>query len=539
MNSNKLSTKIKKQLELFYNNYYRWILDIKIPNSAKLIILSGILLLFLFIRLSTIQTPEIDRTNWKEIDHITISTNYYLHGFNILKPEISWPAEPPRVTAMELPLVPYFTSFLYPFLGINAFSVRFLTLLMSLLLIVITYKLVQLELGDIFALNSAFAVALLPLNNPYNKYLFSEPTLIFFSVFALYFLVKWLEVNKIKYIIWAAVGFTIAISLKPTAMYMLIPFLWVYYRKYKLNYKKYKSLVKLLLVSLIIPVAWYAYAYYLTKTSIDVFGIFGGHDKFQTFTMLTTKHWYTEMYKRITNLILGSRLDFILSILGFITLLGIRQAKLFFAYISAIFIFFIIVAEGNLDTMYRQLTIIPALSVFVSAGAITIVVIVRMLLIKLSNSITNIKYNLNYVGLLLSILLMSSTLYTNRNEIFMNNKVEPVHVNKWILAKEIDKYVSKDALIITAGEYSIHKGGYDLSPVIYYYADVKGWSLTKNDWDMDYVEKLIRKGASVFAAYEMYREPSSSSFLHEMKQKYKILYEDKEKSLLLLDLKHN
>ena len=34
---------------------------------------------------------------------IEISKNYVKNDFNFFKPEITWPAEPPRVTAMELP----------------------------------------------------------------------------------------------------------------------------------------------------------------------------------------------------------------------------------------------------------------------------------------------------------------------------------------------------------------------------------------------------------------------------------------------------
>ena len=64
-------------------------------------------------RLLAIRAPALDRTYWKEIDYIAISSNYRDHGFRFHRPEITWPAEEPRVTAMEFPLVPYVAALSY------------------------------------------------------------------------------------------------------------------------------------------------------------------------------------------------------------------------------------------------------------------------------------------------------------------------------------------------------------------------------------------------------------------------------------------
>ena len=63
-------------------------------------VLALILLATLTLRLWTLPGPPIDRTAWKEIDYITISTNYWQHGYRFWWPEVTWPAEPPRVTEL-------------------------------------------------------------------------------------------------------------------------------------------------------------------------------------------------------------------------------------------------------------------------------------------------------------------------------------------------------------------------------------------------------------------------------------------------------
>jgi len=93
-----------------------------------------------------------------------------------------------------------------------------------------------------------------------------------------------------------------------------------------------------------------------------------------------------------------------------------------------------------------------------------------------------------------------------------------------------------DSKLVTVGEYSIHKGGNDLSPVLYYYSGLQGWSLQKGDWHLERIQSLIQKGATLFAALNMLREPESDHFINEMKARYEVIYENKDSQLLLLDL---
>jgi len=64
---------------------------------------------------------------------------------------------------------------------------------------------------------------------------------------------------------------------------------------------------------------------------------------------------------------------------------------------------------------------------------------------------------------------------------------------RYELAMAVKKHKTNNTKIIAAGEYTIHVGGYDMSPTIYYYADVKGWSLKDTDWNMKVVDSLINK----------------------------------------------
>ena len=106
------------------------------------------------------------------------------------------------------------------------------------------------------------------------------------------------------------------------------------------------------------------------------------------------------------------------------------------------------------------------------------------------------------------------------------------------LAAAIKKHAQNGSKLVMAGEYTIHKGGYDLSPVTYYYTGLQGWTLYPQDWTQASIDEKIAKGATLFAAIQMNRQPEAKPFLEMMRSRYRLLYENKERDLLVLDLLH-
>lgn len=511
-----------------------------LPERKANLILLAIVVLFAIFRMATIHIPDIDRTVWKEIDHIMISENYYRHGYHFLKPEISWPAEEPRVTAMEFPLVPFLASLLYPVFGINAFSVRLVPAIAFLLLIVYVYKLARREAGVVLALMSAFFAGLFPLFDPFRNILFSEPAMIFFSVFSIYHYAQWMDFRRKQDLALFILGFSLTLALKPTALYLLLPLAWICFRKCRLNFKKYRALAWPLAAALILPGLWYGYAYYLAQHCIDVFGVFGGrfggHDKMQTFTMLSSIDWYYTMLWRLRVLLLGGPgLFFLLAGLA-VSLFYLKRGQFFVAYLLAIACYFIIVAEGQADTSYRQLTIIPAASFFIALGLSTFGFFIYFL--ALDSSKGQFKAAALPFSLLTCLALLIFFPVRKRHLFESCYKNAPAHTANWILAQKI-KEVSPDSLkIIMAGEYTIHKGGVDISPVTYYYSGRQGWTIQAGQWNEAVVDNLKKKGAGLLGAIGYSREPELAQFLAELCEQYKILYQDPSKELLLLSLQN-
>jgi hypothetical protein len=513
----------------------------QIPDRLQYITLALILAVIAIVRILMINTPSLTWTAWKEIDYLYISQNFLQNGFNFFQPEVSWPAEPPHVTEMELPLVPYMTAMLYAVFGVQEYSARAVTLIAFILMIIYVFRLAKRELGALVGLLAALAAGIIPLYHPFGRFLFTEPMMIAMSVVSLYYTAEWVDYERRRdwFLAWLSISLTF--SLKLESLYLLLPIGWIAYRKYRFHFRNYLRFASLILLSLILPILWYAYAYYLESVGAHLFGIFRGHDKSQTLTMLTDLRWYRTMAGRVINGILGGLYGLLLFGLGLTGALIFRKAGLFFAYLIAIGIYFILVAEGNVDAPYRQMSMIPVASVFIGLGAQYIVIAILSLLRTIGRSIEIQKRH--QIMLLVASLIIVSLLPVQRYDNIID-KDGPVHWDRWELGEEIKKITDKSSKLIVVGEYSKHVGGYDLSPVLYYYTGLQGWSLTPEAWTLDRIQALRERGATHLVFVLPYGYPydfiylpeeSNESFIQQVRSTYPLLFENQDQ--LVFDLR--
>ncbi len=494
------------------------------------LLLFFVITIIVILRLAYISKPSLEKTSWKEIDHIAISQNFMDNHYNIFKPTIKWPAEPPRVTSMEFPFVPYIASLFYTVFGYNVYSVRLLTLLSTILLMIFIERLARIFFGSYVSILAAFFAGLLSMYNEFYNQLFSEPVLISFEVIAIYYFYKWAESDMKKFTWQSVLSFSLVILLKPPGLYTLLPVAFVIWMKYKFSFKPLLKFSKLIAISLIPAIAWYAYAYYLGKTSIDVFGVFGGHNKFQSLHELTSHRYYHIMRLSLSN-ILGGKTGILLMLLGIGYIIVTKRGLVFLAYLAAIISFFIIVAEGNADTSYRQLTIVPVAAVLISVGIFTlgygVLKFAGLIFPKGNGLYLNKTFLLSFVTIVVAVFFI-----INYHKI-PKPELDIFHPYEWNVAKEIDKYVDPGNKIVTYGSYSIHKGGNDLSPVIYYYSGTVGWSLQENDLTVEKARSFKNKDAKLIVFLFLNREKEVETLADSLKQYYPVLYQDDDNTLIL------
>ena len=319
----------------------------------------------------------------------------------------------------------------------------------------------------------ALASSLLPLYHPFRNLLFSEPLVLTASVATLYHFERWLADSRRADLIVSNCAFALAVSLKLTPLYLLLPLSHACIRTHGVSMRSLKCLAAFTATSLVVPAAWYAWAYHLANNYIDVFGVFGGafggHNKFQTITMLGDWKWRHTMMDRITVGILGGTIGVVLALGGICTAAALRRGGVFWSYLLAIGAYIVIVAEGNLDAPYRQLTLIPPISVFVAFGAMGI----AALIVSIIPSGTR-RLEQHWIPLAMAVLSVLIVPYEKRRIVLGIKPNAEVSREKLALAREIQTHTNQQSKLVTVGEYSIHAGGNDVSPVLYYYTGATG-----------------------------------------------------------------
>ncbi len=344
-----------------------------LPRRAQHVVLALIVLCTLVVRLDRIDAPALDRTQWKEIDYLMISQGYLERGFQFLTPEIGWPAEEPRATAMELPLVPYASALLYAAFGVEPLPARATTLVSFLVLTVYVFLLVRRELGSAAGLLAAAVSAFAGLRHPFGHLQFSEPPMLACSVIAIHHMAQWMDGGRWRDAAVSCAAFSLAVALKLEPLYLGLPLAYLVWRRFGATPAAAGRFTGYVVAALVLPVLWFSHAYHLATSSIDVFGVFGGslgggHDKFQTLTMLTSASWHREMLSRMHSHLLSGWAELLVAVLGAGALVWLRQGGLILVYLATIGLYCAIVAEGHLDAPYRQLAFIPPLSACVAVG---------------------------------------------------------------------------------------------------------------------------------------------------------------------------
>lgn len=388
-----------------------------ITLKRALLIIGILILLVLGVRIAFMHVPSLEWTAWKEIDYLYISKGFASSGFNFFAPSVGWPAEPPRVTEMEFPLVPYAAAILYKIFGYSVYSARAVTAFAFLLLMVFVFRLVNREVGTFTALVAAFASGVLPLFHPFGKILFTEPLMIAMSVVSLFYLAEWMEGRRRTDAVLAVFSLSLTFALKIETLYLLLPVSWIIARSARFKPKEYLVPGMLVGISLILPLLWYSYAFYLESVGAHVFGIFRGHNKMQTLKMLTEYLWYREMALRVIFDIFGGVLGTLLFLAGLIVSIVTRKGGLFFFYLASIGCYFVLVAEGNIDAPYRQLTLVPAASFYIAFGAQSIFSAIAWLVLRMKNDGRTLPTGACISGLIACLLIVAVVGGLNTSEI--------------------------------------------------------------------------------------------------------------------------
>lgn len=347
--------------------------------KSPLFWLAIIIIIGFIIRLYKIDTPLADWHSWRQADTAAVARNFFKEGFNPLypkyddmsgvaelEPDGSSPVNVNRYRFVEFPIynsLVYFTYLLNG--GVDIKLARLISIIMSLGSIIFMYLIVKRQWDTITGLISALIFAVLPFNIFFSRVVLPEPTLIFFCLGMFYFTDIWIWEKGKKYFSLSVVFTMLAFLIKPVAIFYLLPLIYSYLKKEGRIWPIPGRYYLWGLISFTPFVSWRIWMQNFPEGIPASNWLFNGtHIRFRP----AFWRW-----------IFGDRLGReILTMAGsFLFFLGIikRNEKggviLYLLALSSFFYLFVF-ATGNVTHDYYQTIIMPALSIFIAHGLVTL-----------------------------------------------------------------------------------------------------------------------------------------------------------------------
>jgi len=345
-------------------------------------ILALILIIGFFVRLYRINAPLGDWHSWRQADTAAVTREYVQNGIDLLRPRYmdlssipSGKDNPQGWRMVEFPVVNGLAAGIIREIGgireiegIGELVVweRLVSIVFSLGSIVFLFLIAGRLSGERVGLIAAAVMAVLPYNIYYSRVILPEVPLVFFSLAALYFSVRYFLSDKhsvISVSFWLSAGCAaIALLLKPYAIFLAFPILYLGWKQCRTDLlKSIKSYVWLALVILPFllwrvwisqfPEGTPAFTWLLNGNGIRFKGAFF--------------RWI--FADRLGRLILGYFGLFPLGI-GLIVKPTDKEGWFYRWWGLGILAYLTVFATGNVQHDYYQIITIPIISIYVAKG---------------------------------------------------------------------------------------------------------------------------------------------------------------------------
>ena len=436
------------------------------PRLIDALLLGLGLLLLLAMLLRYVDAPLLDRHSWRQVDTASFARGMARGDFDLLHPRFL--AHYPDAYGIggaaetEFNLYPLIVAGGMRLLGESDAIGRVVSIAFSLGTAAWTYLLGRRYFGERAAALAVVALSLSPLFVFYGRAVQPEATVLFFSLGSFYLFTQWLERGRWPLYAGALACTALAFLTKIPSLYMGLPLLAAAWLKYRRQLLRRWELWAFALLALGPAALYYAQAHQLYReTGLTVYGIGGGwpgSGKFDTLGQLLSTDFYRVMFARLRGLILG-RPSWLLFLLGLLIAPRRRDEWVLYAWVAAVGLFVLAVAQGNRQHEYYQLPLVPVAALFVgkAAAALCDPSLIRLRWVVLPRSMAS---------LLLLILLGFGLSQSLQN-------LQPMYAQSSVLL-EVAEATRR---LCPEGQPVAILHDWARVPEVFYYADRRGWSL--------------------------------------------------------------
>jgi 4-amino-4-deoxy-L-arabinose transferase-like glycosyltransferase len=455
----------------------------------------------LAIRLVGIDEPLIDQQAWRQADTAAIARNFYLEGFELLRPRVDWRGTSSGVVETNFPAYPYLVACLYALTGgVHEWLARALAAVFSVATAIPLYAMGRrLSPGPWLARLAAALYLVLPLSWFFGRAVLPEALMILLSVSTLWGMQYWLEApSRWRFMIATSLA-GLVFAVKIPTLYLGFPLVALALARYGWAFLRRPSLWLFLAMAVLPAFFWYTHAIDLFQETGLSFGIFGstGYDKWDHTLLLSQDFWWT----------LGGRFGFavltpvgaVLMVAGVLGLwqtpsLG-RERWYLYAWLGALLAYLLLVPEGNRKLHYYQLPFVPMVSLFAAAPLAAL--LGEPVMGKVGAHLGRLGQWRRWVVLA----LLVAVVFASAHQVDDYRRPATYDYYRTCLAagEALAAKLPATALVVVGDlDDNAEAVARAQSPTMLYYLQRKGWQITPDEFSAQTLERLAAQGAEYF-----------------------------------------
>jgi hypothetical protein len=484
-------------------------------NASKYFLILLVILIGGFaVRLYRFDNPVADWHSWRQADTSSVSRNFAKDGFDLLHPRMdnlsnvqSGLENPHGYFFVEFPLYNAAQAGFFTLFGILTIEEwgRLVTIGSSLLTVVFLYLLMSRHTNKSIGLLTAFFYAFIPFSIYYGRVILADTSMVMAVTGGIYFFDRWLETNSklkmqsVKFYLLALVFTTVALLLKPVAVFFVLPMIVLAWKKFGWRLILQWPLWVFVIIS-VTPLIWWRtwMTQFPEGIPANAWLLNGNGIRFRP----SFFRWI--FYERLTVLISGY-FGMVFILFGIYKLRKVKEWMFIISFLVSSLLYVCVFATGNVQHDYYQIPIMPSIAIICAIGTYFL----SHQVIKLQG----IKSSLP-IGKALVVICLLGGFYFSwhqvRDYFNINNR------SIVIAGEAVDRLIPKDAKIIA---------NYTGDSSLLYQTKRKGWASFEKP-----IPEMIQMGAS----YLLLVNPTPQD--HVFAKDYKIVAETP--NYLLFDLRN-
>ena len=477
------------------------------------------------------------RDSWREPDVAGIARNFYLEGMNIFYPRIDWRGDGPGFVESEFPLPAWMGAAAYHVCGYHEELLRVMSYLFSLGATAVFFRLAWTSLPA----RSAFAACVLWTVSPIGIRMASaiqpEPLMFLGLISAVLFFREWCQTQS-RRAYWLALGATmLAVLAKVPAAHIGLLFAALCLQSFGWSALKRRDVWGFVIVSLGVPLLWYAHARTLWLSYGNSLGISN-----EAYGRITSMNFFSSAWQTMPG-VLRVEIDLVWTLPGLaLGLIGlwvaaVRGEQRWIVYWAATLVVFYFVTgrtTGEDWAWHYHIASLPVACLLMGAacgarGPRALSENGDACEQRLPPRVVRAAFS---GGLLL--LFLGTVLFDVRR---VRWDLHPSAFQaQYECASRFRSHIAPSSLIVSSGAAAVDQFGLERAfnaPYMFFWTRTKGFTLADSQQSIAQLEQLRRRGAKYFIA-ESRCLKKAPGFESELRSHYRIL--DEHPQALLVEL---